>query len=268
LDEEVHRHDRVDHQEFQPEHRLVPFLLLSSVSYIRSAGTFRRRRLNIHSARQTGDTMIPTDDQLMAAVVAGDREAYGTLYRRRRPDVYRFAVHMTGSASLAEDIAQDVFLAVIRDARRYIPGLSGVVPWLLGIARNFVRRRLAERRMDPLDAQTRGAAVMVAADIAESMQREQEIAALRRALAALSTSYREVVVLCELQEMSYAEASQVIGCAIGTVRSRLHRGRALLARAMRTWREHGTVGPPRRQSLNGTASNAWMRNGAIRRSSR
>src|SRR5690348_8315998 len=103
----------------------------------RFVGTFRASGLNTKRERQTGATMEPTDDDLIAACAAGDREAFACLYRRRRPDVYRFALHMTGSRPAAEDIAQDVFLTVIRDAYRYRVGEAGCVPWLLGIARNY-----------------------------------------------------------------------------------------------------------------------------------
>ena len=94
--------------------------------------------------------MNESDEELIAAVAAGDREAFGALYRRRRPDVYRFALHMTGAPSIAEDIAQDVFMVVIGEARRYSPSRAAVVPWLLGIARNLARRRMADRQHDPL----------------------------------------------------------------------------------------------------------------------
>ncbi|HWK10213.1 MAG TPA: sigma-70 family RNA polymerase sigma factor [Vicinamibacterales bacterium] len=168
--------------------------------------------------------MEPTDDDLIAACAEGDRDAFGSLYRRRRPDVYRFALHMTGSRAAAEDIAQDVFLAVMRDAHRYRRGTSGFVAWLLGIARNYVRRYAAERKMDPLDDVDGGA---VAAN--DAVARNEELARLRAALAKLPARYREAVVLCDLEELSYIEAAKVIGCAVGTVRSRLHRGRARLA---------------------------------------
>src|SRR5262245_52548133 len=94
--------------------------------------------------------MPVTDEDLVAAVAAGNREAFGALYHRRRPDVYRFAMHMMGVTGAAEDVAQDVFMTVIRDARRYDPRRAGVVAWLLGIARNHARRRLTERRYEPL----------------------------------------------------------------------------------------------------------------------
>src|SRR4030095_14232441 len=82
------------------------------------------------------------DDALMSRIAAGDQDAFTELFRRRRNEVYRVALLMTGSAAVAEDIAQDVFLAVMRDAGRYETGRSTVTAWLCGIARNHARRRL------------------------------------------------------------------------------------------------------------------------------
>jgi RNA polymerase sigma-70 factor (ECF subfamily) len=181
--------------------------------------------------------MNESDEDLIAAAAAGDREAFGALYRRCRPDVYRFALHMTGAPAAAEDVVQDVFLAVIREAGRYIPGRSGVVPWLLGIARNHALRRITERRLEPLPDE--GLAPRVTADPSDAVARDQEIETLRAALATLPVVYREAVVLCDLQEFSYQEAADAAGCAIGTIRSRLHRGRGLLAQTLRkeSWNE-------------------------------
>ena|SRR5215831_1567252 len=181
--------------------------------------------------------MDQTDDDLIAAVAAGEREAFAALYRRRRPDVYRFALHMTGSPAVAEDVAQDVFLAVIKEAGRYTPGRSGVIAWLLGIARNHALRRLTERRHDPLPEPGREPGVD--ADPGDAIARAQAVAVLRVALVSLPVVYREAVVLCDLQELSYQEAADAAGCAIGTIRSRLHRGRALLAAALKkdVWTE-------------------------------
>ena len=170
--------------------------------------------------------MNESDEALIAAVAAGDREAFATLYRRRRPDVYRFALHMTGVPATAEDVAQDVFMALIHDAARYTPGRSGVVPWLLGIARNHARRRLSARRYDPMPEGSAEPGVL--ADPADGIARGQQVEALRRALGSLPVAYREAVVLCDLQELTYQDAAAAAGCAIGTVRSRLHRGRRIL----------------------------------------
>ena len=175
--------------------------------------------------------MSESDEELIAAVAAGDREAFGALYRRRRPDVYRFALHMTGSPAVAEDVAQEVFMALIREAGRYTAGRSSVVAWLLGIARNHALRRITERRHEPLPAE--GLEPAVLADPADGIARDQDVDALRRALGGLPDVFREAVVLCDLQDLSYQEAADAAGCAIGTIRSRLHRGRGLLAQRLR-----------------------------------
>jgi RNA polymerase sigma-70 factor (ECF subfamily) len=174
------------------------------------------------------------DEDLIARIACGDRDAFALLYRRCRSDVYRFALHMCGSRALAEDVVQDVFVAVIEDAARYQPGRSGVLPWLLGIARNHVRRWRNQRRLLPLpDDETQAAqALAVETDPIVELTRQRHTAALRRALLELPVRCREVVVLCDLHELSYLDAAEALGCAIGTVRSRLHRGRAMLARRL------------------------------------
>jgi len=181
------------------------------------------------------DSEHPSDDELMARIVEGDRDAFAMLYRRRRPDVYRFALHVSGSNAVADDAAQDVFMAVIQHASRYRPGRSTVRAWLLGIARNHVRRSKPSLRTDALpdDDSPAGLAMAVDGDPLPRIERLEHVAAVRQAIVALPVKFREAVVLCDLQELSYAEAAAILRCAIGTVRSRLHRGRALLARRLR-----------------------------------
>jgi RNA polymerase sigma-70 factor (ECF subfamily) len=177
-----------------------------------------------------------TDDTLLAGIAAGERDAFAELFRRRHRDVFRFALHLTGVHAMADDVTQDVFVAVMRDAGRYQPGRTTAVAWLCGIARNCARRRLDRDRSlqplaDVLDAQDRDAAggPAVHPDPLGDLTRAERVEMLRRAVLSLPLRYREAVVLCDLQELSYAEAAGALGCAIGTVRSRLHRGRALLA---------------------------------------
>ena len=173
-------------------------------------------------------------EDLIARIAVGDREAFGELYRQCRPDIYRYAAHMTGSTTLAEDLVQDVFMVVIREAGRYRPGRSGVLPWLLGIAHNHVRRWRHRRIFEPLprDETHAGRRIAAETDPVGALTRVRHEAELARALLALPPRYREVIVLCDLQELSYETAAGALGCAIGTIRSRLHRGRARLARAL------------------------------------
>ena len=174
------------------------------------------------------------DDELISRIAGGDREAFALLYRRYRTDVYRFAAHVSGSAVVADDVVQDVFVAVIEDASGYRANRSGVLPWLLGIARNHVRRWRSRRQAQPLpgDETPEGRDLAVRPDPLADISMQRNTTALRRALLELPVRYRETIVLCDLQELSYADAAEALGCAVGTVRSRLHRGRALLARRL------------------------------------
>lgn len=173
------------------------------------------------------------EDTLLAAIARGDRDAFATLFRRRRQDVYRFALHMTGVPATADDVTQDAFLIVMREAGKYQPGRATVTAWICGIARNCARQRLdRERGHEPMaeDGDERRAEVpSVHPDPLADLARAERLETLRNAILRLPVRYREVVVLCDLQEMSYADAADALGCAVGTVRSRLHRGRALLA---------------------------------------
>jgi RNA polymerase sigma-70 factor (ECF subfamily) len=174
------------------------------------------------------------DDVLLARIAAGDSAALTTLFRRQQQTVYRFALHLTGSEAFADDVTQDVFVEVIRHSARFVPGRASVGAWLCGIARNFVRRRLEmERRLAAADEETLEAALpVVLPDPLEDLTEAERLESLQRAVLSLPLRYREVIVLCDLQEMPYTEAAEAVGCAIGTVRSRLHRGRALLTAKM------------------------------------
>ena len=177
----------------------------------------------------------PTDDELLARIAMGDATAFTALFRRRQGEVFRFALHMIGSPAGAEDVTQEVFLTLMRDAGRYQPGRSSGIAWLCGIARNHALRRLErERSTVPLEdeALPEHQALAVTSDPLGDLTRSEQLEALRRAVLSLPVRYREVVVMCVLQELSYLDAARAIGCAVGTIRSRLHRGRALLAAKM------------------------------------
>ena len=173
------------------------------------------------------------DDGLLTQAAAGDERAFAEFFRRHHPGVFRFVLHMTGSASTADDVVQDVFMVVVRDGARYDAGRATVAAWLCGIARNFVRQRLErDRRLtfsDFADDSEPSAVDPVSIDPLAGLLRAERIETLRRAVHALPVPYREAVVLCDLEEMSYGDAAEALGCPVGTVRSRLHRARAILA---------------------------------------
>src|SRR4029453_14761530 len=180
----------------------------------------------------TPDLESASDDVLIAGIAAGQAEALTRLFRRRQADVYRFALHMTGATALADDVTQDVFLIVMRDAARYEPGRSSVTAWLCGIARNCVRQRVdRDTRLESLtnSADDETTLPVIQPDPIGEISRVERIAMLRRAVLALPIRYRGVGVLCDLEELTYADAADALECAIGTIRSRLHRARAMLA---------------------------------------
>src|SRR5277367_6432742 len=86
------------------------------------------------------------DGLLLGRMIAGDEEAFTLLYRRRHPAIYRFALHMSGNVALAEDVTQEVFMTLIRDAKRFDPARGTLGGFLFGIARNHLRRRWEQER--------------------------------------------------------------------------------------------------------------------------
>jgi RNA polymerase sigma-70 factor, ECF subfamily len=207
---------------------------------------------------------------LLRRMVAGDEAAFTLLYRRKHPAIYRFALHMSGNAALAEDVTQEVFMTLIRDAKRFDPGRGTLGGFLFGIARNHLRRRWEQERnsvplpesADELDAimarsklsgkngsssygngngngHSNGNGNGNGAGVSAYMLHRDDFASLenvtrvRQAIATLPENYREVVVLCELDELSYEDAAAALDCPVGTVRSRLHRARAILVEKLR-----------------------------------
>jgi len=183
-----------------------------------------------------------SDSELVHTMLGGDKEAFTELYRRRQRDVYRFALHMSGAPDLAEDVTQEVFMVLIREGNSYDETRGSVNAFLLGIARNHVLRRLKQDRpfvlLDGSNPEESSESIMGASPAQlDALTRNEEIVLMQKAVLGLPAHYREVLVLCELQEMSYAEAAGVLGCAIGTVRSRLNRARTLLIEKLRPARE-------------------------------
>jgi len=148
------------------------------------------------------------------------------LYRRHQGPVFRFALHMSGKREIAEEVTQDVFLALLAGLRRYAQERGPLQSYLIGMARNHVRRYLGNS--------IAAACIQPRGDLLEDLTAEQESAILRAAILRLPPNYREVVVLCDLEGLEYAEAAAQLGCAIGTVRSRLHRARAILEARLRS----------------------------------
>jgi len=146
-------------------------------------------------------------------------------FDQHKDAVYRFAWRMSGSAAAAEDVAQDVFVALLRYPDRFDPSRATLRAFLLGIARNLVLKRWRkEHRLEPLDDE------VVAEPV--DLGRGEVGDMVGRAVRALRPLQREVVILAEYEGMTLAEVARAVDADVGTVKSRLHRARENLRRAL------------------------------------
>src|SRR5215831_8440620 len=185
-------------------------------------------------------SMIPSDGDLLRLIMAGDEHAFTSVYRRHQAQIYRFALLMSGSPAIAEDVTQEVFIVLMREAARYDPSRGSLSAYLYGIARNHVLRCLdRDRSYVPIVEESDDEVIPLTELIAQcdpldDLTRNEVIKSVRQAVLALPARYRDVVVLCDFQELSYAEAAAVLGRPVGTVCSRLHRGHGLLLEKLRS----------------------------------
>jgi RNA polymerase sigma-70 factor, ECF subfamily len=223
-------------------------------------GTFPPSRAKSDRSATSRMPASPTDEELLSAALAGDERAFGELYRRWQGPMIRFARQMCGADRGAEDVVQEVFVALIENGGQFDPARGPLAAYLYGVARHQARRRLrTDGRYTALDddgveaeesgaiggprggrfgsahAGTHGGAVVdLNVDVATAFDRRLSIDLVHRLVLTLPVLYREALVLCDLHELGYAEAAAALGCPVGTVRSRLHRARALLAEKVRS----------------------------------
>ena len=160
---------------------------------------------------------------------------FQAVFDEHKDAVYRFAWRMAGSPSAAEDVTQDVFLALLRHPRRFDATRGTLRAFLLGVARNLVLKRWrAEHRYGPLDDEGMAAAPI---DLGQGEVGDM----VGRAVQALVPLQREVVILAEYEGLTLAEIADAVGADVGTVKSRLHRARENLRRALAPLRSQPTV---------------------------
>jgi RNA polymerase sigma-70 factor (ECF subfamily) len=174
------------------------------------------------------DRASSSDAALLGAIRRGDEAAFARLYAAYQQPIFRYAFHMCG-AGAADDVVQETFMALLRGGR-FDAGRGTLAGYLFGIARHHILKRLAVARLEtPSDDE--GSIEATAADDGspfDDLSRAEAVEAVRAAIQSLPPVYREIITLCELEELDYAAAATVIECPVGTVRSRLHRAKALL----------------------------------------
>jgi RNA polymerase sigma factor (sigma-70 family) len=190
----------------------------------------------------------PVDDALLVeAMGGGDAEAARELYQRHCQPILRFALAMTDSRAAAEDIVHDTFVELLQRPGNYDPDRGSLRAFLYGIARHRIAKSrrpavIAPQGSAPDEDDGHGRhATAMPAELAtpagtpqDQAERSQDIERLHAAIAALPLVYREVIAWCDLAEVPYATVADILDCPIGTVRSRLHRARAVLAEAFRS----------------------------------
>ena len=198
----------------------------------------------------TGDA---SDAELLHLALAGGEAAFLLLYNRLKDGIFRYAFYMTNSQSAAEEVTQEVFMALFREGGKYRADRGDVGAFAFGIARNFVRR--IERRerayqpfpVDPPVESLTESLISEPEVLQAQMIRGEVVERVQAAVASLPDHYRQVVVLCDLCELSYTDAARRLECAVGTIRSRLHRAHSLLAEKLKPLRKPqpdiGAAGP-------------------------
>jgi RNA polymerase sigma-70 factor (ECF subfamily) len=183
-----------------------------------------------------GQTELPesmTDERLLAQASRGDEAAFLTLYERYRDSVFRFAYRLLGSTELAEDVAHDCFLSLLKKPERFDPSRAALKTYLLAATRNLAMKHFrGERGQDALEDLAEEPPVPERLGPLRQLLDEELSEAVRNAIDNLPPLQREALVLFEYEELTLNEIAAVVGADIGTVKSRLHRARQRLKKQL------------------------------------
>lgn len=196
----------------------------------------------MHSLPYSGQRacMNNPDDELVRQAQSGDRQAFGTLVRRHQARVFHFVRRLQGGGDEALDISQEIFLKAWLALERWRPE-ARFHTWLLQIARNTTIDTLRRRQRQPLEPlESDDLLIDPGASPLRHLENTQRLTHLEQHLAHLALEHREILLLREVEGLSYIELAETLGVSEGTVKSRLARAReALLARY-----RHATGGLP------------------------
>ena len=185
---------------------------------------------------------LDADAQLVERCLNGQDAAWEDLVKLHTRRVYSICYRFTNSDAEAQDLTQDVFLRVFKNLKSFRSGEGLFVVWLTRLTRNLLidhyRRTRLERATESLEDQVQTleetTAMLARTDGMLAGREASEV--LQSALQKLSPELRETVILRDLEELEYREIAQVLNVPEGTVKSRLNRGRAELARVLKRWK--------------------------------
>jgi RNA polymerase sigma-70 factor (ECF subfamily) len=181
-----------------------------------------------------------TDAELVARCRSGDREAWEVVVRHRHAKVYNLAYRFTGRADEAEDLTQEVFLKIYRTLHLYRPETGALETWIVRVARNhfidhYRKYKTERQRTAPLEEHHDAIArpTQRVQTPAEMLDRKEAAERVHALLDRLPQDQREAVILRDIEELTYEEIAELLKVPIGTVKSRINRGRIELARLLR-----------------------------------
>ncbi len=170
----------------------------------------------------TPEVNSQADNQIMIDIKEGKVEKLAILFEKHHVALYNFFLRLTGNRNVSEDLAQEVFFRILKYRHTY-QGQSRFTVWMYQIGRNtHIDHLRKQKETVPLDDQFEEAA---SEDLtpSEAVERRQDIALLRRALAMLPLKKREILVLSRFQNLKYTEIAELLGCHTGTVKAHIHR---------------------------------------------
>jgi RNA polymerase sigma-70 factor (ECF subfamily) len=171
------------------------------------------------------DTERIDDRPLLERFRQGDRDALATLYRSHHPAIFRFALYMTDDPDAAAEVVQEAFLWLIHHPDAFDPDRGSLRSFLSGVARKMLQHRArTSRRFQSLSPALHSEPA-TSGSVEHDIDAETDARKLRAAILSLPEAYREAIILCGIENKSYEEAAAILDCAVGTVRSRVHRAK-------------------------------------------
>lgn len=186
-----------------------------------------------HASAEAGAEPAAADPERawIRQIAGGDRGAFDRLFRAYHVRVFRYLFRMVGSAESAEELANDVMVAVWESARRF-RAESKASTWIFGIAHHKALNALRRRRPAEVEVEAARELPHPGDDPEARLAREGYAERVRRALQGLSPEHREVVQLAFFQGLSYAEIAAIARCPVNTVKTRMFHARRRLQRVL------------------------------------
>jgi RNA polymerase sigma-70 factor, ECF subfamily len=196
---------------------------------------------NGHRSAKEQSLGVADEERLLAGLRQKKDSAFLDLYDRYQGMVFRFLLHMTGNDTAAEELTQELFVSILKSfekehvLERFNTEKGCLEAYLIGFARNLARRSHSKaQRWTSLGALE----VAYEPTVLEEISSRSEVQRLRQAILDLPPAYREVVILCGLEEKRYQDVARMLDCPVGTVASRFNRGRMFLAKRLSNRLEH------------------------------